>query len=167
MAELTVRAFRAADYVAAVREAGLAHDWQDPWLVGRAHERFGVAWTAEIDGALALLAGVDLPWPGRGEPWAVWTPLGQRHAGPLHRQVLRRLGQVIAEHRLRRLQMECVADFAAARRWIAHVGAYLARLGWRAEWEVQGQPAALRRPAWGPQGEDFLLYSWLAPEVAV
>ncbi len=150
---LTVTVFRPSDY-----EAALAASREDvslrvssPREIGRLYARYGPAYTLWIDEQIAGCMGVMIPWDGHGDGWAVWTPLGLRNPRLVHRVAKPWLGKIIEDYKLRRVQADVIAGFAAGRRWAEHMGLALESL----------------MPSFGPKGEAFARYAWVRPEPLV
>lgn len=142
MAKVQVVPFMPAHYLEAVRDVP---SWIRPEDSAAAFYQGGPAWTGLVDGAVAICAGISIRWEGLGEAWAVWTPLGQRHLRGCHRAVRSGMAQIIADHRLRRVQAVVIEDFWAGRLWASH-------LGFEEESTL---------PAYGPNGETMVMYRWL------
>lgn len=145
-----VRPFVAEDYVklhALCRRPLVA----DPWLVGRAYELAGPAFTGvSPDFVLLGCAGLQQQWTGRAIAWAVLHPVlvhNRRAAIWFHREVKRRLPLLMAEHGLRRVDAEAVTEHARANKWLHRLG-------------FKFQDLALH---YGPQGETFSRYARFAP----
>lgn len=102
----------------------------------------GAAYTGMVGDKIAGCAGVVSHWPGAGEAWAILTDVGRAHPAFIHRVVKRTLSEIIANSRLRRVQADVVAEFAAGRRWVEHLGFEFESL----------------MPRYGPNGEDFVRY---------
>jgi hypothetical protein len=146
---LTVTVFRPDDYGAALAASG-----QDVSLrvgsareLGRLYSRYGPAYTLWIGDRIAACMGVMIPWEGHGDGWAVWTPLGLRHPGLVHRMAKPGLRRIIRDYKLRRLQADVIAAFPAGRRWAEHMDLTFEGL----------------MPAFGPHGETFARFAWINP----
>lgn len=145
----TVAPFAPMDYVRALEAARI----ETPWITDRLeHGRTYAAhpsYTIRIDGEIAAVLGIMIPWPGKASAWACWTPLGSRHPGIIHRLTVRYLRMLIQRHRIRRLEAEVVDEFTAAHRWLEHLGM-----------TPEGPPRLLA----GPQGETLQSYVWMHPD---
>lgn len=100
----------------------------------------GPAWTALADGAPVACYGVRPGMPGQGEAWFLLAP-----AAPWRSVMKLALRRALAEWqtgRWRRVSATAQADCPAARRF--------------AEW-VGFQPEGILH-AWGPAGEDHIMY---------
>lgn len=146
---LTVTVFRPDDYARALSSNGedVSLRVASPREIGRLYARYGPAYSMWIDGALAGCAGVMIPWDGHGDAWAVLTPIGRRYRGLVHRAVIEHFARIRSDYKLRRVQADVIADFAAGRRWCEHLGLRFEGL----------------MPAFGPKGETFARYAWINP----
>lgn len=155
MAKLDILPFKPGDYVEAVQATGVDH-WMNPWICGQSFLDLGVAWTGRIDGRIAAVAGVMIPWPGTGQCWALWTPWGYQHPRLIHKAVVHMLRGIIRVHKLTRLDGQVVSGFTAGLNWAWH-------LGLEPEFtDAEGTPLAQQHA--GPHGEDMIPVVWFAHE---
>lgn len=138
-----------ADYLNAHRADNPSSPYRSTQLLnfGWHYRNGGPAYSGWLDGHLVGCAGLVIPWQGRAEGWAVFTPFGRQHAGLVHRAVYRGLQRLIKEHGLRRIQGDTFATYLTGCRW-------LERLGFERESLM---------PLYGPNGETFARYVWLRP----
>lgn len=119
-------------------QAGYAQLFADPDY-GAAIERGQWAFTAWHDDTVLGCGGLALEWPGRGVLWSVLSAAAGPHMRALHRATLGFLQQ----SDVRRIEMVVDAGFAAGHRWAKMLGM---------------TPEGTLR-AYGPAGEDFVMYS--------
>lgn len=110
----------------------------------------GPAFSGFIDGQLAVVGGVQIPWAGVGHGWCMLTDVGRAHGGIVDRAVVTYLRAIVHDHRLRRVQTHVLGDFVPGQRWAE-------RLGFHVE-------VVLRR-FFGPEGEDMIQYVRFTEEV--
>src|SRR5262245_5567684 len=124
MLDVRVTRFRPEHYAEALAAAGAATNLRHarPLDVGRLYARYGPAYTIWWGNQVAACMGVMIPWDGLGDAWALWTPIGLRHYRGVHRVVGPELARIRDRYHLRRLQADVVADHAAGRRWLEHLG---------------------------------------------
>jgi hypothetical protein len=83
-------------------------------------------------------AGIQVGWPGFGIAWAVVGPVKDKRR--LHYAVAKGFAELVARHRLRRVEASVQQDIPQHVRWAL-------LLGFQVESEM---------PKWGPNGETFL-----------
>lgn len=150
MSNLTVSAFVPNDYVEALRACGpsAAVTTPRPLEVGLLYARYGPCFTIRREGEIAAVLGLMIPWDGHADCWALLTPLGLRHGALIHRTTILYLRRLIRDYKIRRLQADVIATFAAGRRWLEHLGFHEEGL----------------MPSYGPQGETFARFAWINPK---
>ena len=125
-----VRPFRAEDYVAlhsARIQAGGKRLTADVHGQARAYEQAGMSYTAVECGAWNIVASAGLVpiWPGRVLAWALIHPdaLSQRRFRRwLRAAVAGRLLELVADHGVRRIEAETMADDTPAINWLMGFG---------------------------------------------
>lgn len=115
----------------------------------QSYERGG-GWTLRVDGAIVGAAGLSPMWPGVAAAWLFPSPLLARYPRTVVATVVAHLRALIAERQLRRVQCSVQADHVIGRRFVEWLGF---------------EPEA-RMTAYGPNGEDHILYAWIRPAPA-
>jgi len=82
----------------------------------------GPGYTARLHGQVLACAGIQIPWPGLGEAWAVIAPEGRRYPRYVHFAVRSGMRRLIAEHGLRRVEATVALDFDEGHRWVTLLG---------------------------------------------
>jgi len=82
----------------------------------------GPAFSAFFDGALFVIAGINILWPGVGEAWAMFGSGYQRHGFFIHRTTIRYINRLSDDYNLERLQAVVKQDHWAGIEWIDRLG---------------------------------------------
>jgi hypothetical protein len=93
-----------------------------PDNVLRAYATSGEAFTALLDGEPIAAGGVMIVQPGMGSGWGLITARSREMPFMLHRAVKRRLSDVIARNRLRRVDVVVHCENEAAIDWAERLG---------------------------------------------
>lgn len=112
--------------------------------LGKFYEESGPAYTALLDGTSVACAGMRFIQPGVGEVWAYVSPRVGEVKKEFHTTAKGILEDVIRAFKLRRVQAGILTSAEPM------FGRWLRALGF-------SNPVSLE--AWGPNGEDFLMYS--------
>ena len=123
---------------------------KEDWLRGIEVEKWfytwrdgGPAYTLMVDDSPIACAGVILQGWNRGEAWSLLSTLFYQHKIKTYRLIKSGLDNIILENELRRVQTFIDAEFPASIDFIECLG-----------FALEG-----RLRAYGPHGEDYLLYS--------
>lgn len=120
-----VRDFRPDDYTRIERRRFDLITFQavsDPGAAARLLATRGPAFTGLVDGEVIACGGILIFWAGVGEAWVVTSDLVDRYKLFFARTVTAKLGQIIREHRLERVQAAIDAEHHASIKWVEKMG---------------------------------------------
>ena len=110
---------------------------------GEMWENGGPSYTLVIDGQIVCCAGVVLMEWGRGEAWTLVSSLFYKYPKTSFKAIKTKLDEIAKEKNLRRVQSLINSNSEWGERWMEH-------LGFRKEGMLR---------AYGPNGEDFIMFS--------
>ena len=99
----------------------------------------GPAYALKVDGITMIMAGVSIYWKGRAYAWAIVSKLAGSHMKLITKEVRK----FLAQSDIKRIETAVDCRFDAGHRWAK-------LLGFTYEGTMR---------SWGPQGDDFDLYS--------
>lgn len=113
---------------------------------GRQVVAHGWAWTAEREGRIIGCGGLMEIWPSTALAWALFAG----GIGPAMVAMTRQARWALQQHRWPRVEALVACSFPAGLEWACLIGMH--------------QSAVIRR--WGPNGQDHVLFEYLAGQSA-
>ena len=113
--------------------------------LAESQQKAGPAWTMLVGEEIIGCGGVILCGYKGGMAWLMLSKLFYSYSKSALKEIKLRLLDIAAEHKLRRIEMETVAESATNARFAEYLG-----------FELEG-----RKRAYGPNGEDFFIFARL------